>query len=330
MIDFILEIGGNHEGDFNYAKKLILNAVKTKANIIKTQIYKGDTLVNKLYSPQRNKHFKKFELSFEQHIELAKIISGEGKLYSTSIWDINLIDKIDKYVDIYKIGSGDLTSYQIISELLKTSKPIVLSTGLANLNDVKNTIEFIYSQNSYYRNNPNKLTILQCTSMYPIDYESANLNVINTFKKTFENHKIGYSDHTIGTKALKIAIARDVDCLEFHFTDDKSREFRDHKVSLDNKEVDDIVDFYIDFKKIVGNGNKEIMNIEIESGHDISFRRAVFLNKDVKRDHIITSKDLICLRPNLGISAEKIFSLIGKSTNRPIKKLEKLHESYFK
>ena len=109
----IAEIGGNHEGDFEYAKKLTQLAIDSDVDYVKFQIYSGDNLVSKKESPTRNKHFKKFELSKEQHIELANMVVESGLKYTSSVWDINSMMWINDYMDFYKIGSGDLTAYPV-------------------------------------------------------------------------------------------------------------------------------------------------------------------------------------------------------------------------
>ena len=109
----IAEIGGNHEGDFEYARKLTELAIESKADFVKFQIYTGDTLVSKVEGAQRNKHFKKFELTPEQHIALAEMCRQNNVGYMASVWDPEAIDWIDEYISIYKIGSGDLTAYPV-------------------------------------------------------------------------------------------------------------------------------------------------------------------------------------------------------------------------
>ena len=123
----IAEIGGNHEGDFAYAKKLTNLAIKSDVDIIKFQIYSGETLVNRLLSPDRFKHFRKFQLSKKQYIYLAEMCLANGIKYLSSVWDIEALKWLDKYLEIYKIGSGDLTAYSIIKEFAKRGKPIILS-----------------------------------------------------------------------------------------------------------------------------------------------------------------------------------------------------------
>ena len=187
----IAEIGGNHEGNFNYAKKLTRQAIKSGVDVIKYQLYTGDGIVNKKISPERNKHFKKFELTKQQHIQLAKMCINAGVQYNASIWDLEMIEWIDKYIKFYKIGSGDLTAYPIIKEFAKRGKPILLSTGLSDLDEIKSTLNFIRKTNSIYKRK-NMIAIMQCTSMYPCNDDDVNLNVIDNLKKSF-NLNIGYS-----------------------------------------------------------------------------------------------------------------------------------------
>ena len=121
----IAEIGGNHEGNFQYAKALTQLAIDSGADAIKFQIYTGDTLVSSVESPSRNKHFKKFELTQDQHIELAKMVRDAGRMYSASVWDVDVLDWINPYISFYKIGSGDLTAYPVLKAIAQKRKPIV-------------------------------------------------------------------------------------------------------------------------------------------------------------------------------------------------------------
>lgn len=105
----IAEIGGNHEGDFRYAKELTCMAIDSGADMVKFQLYTGDSLVSPVEGPGRNRHFKKFELIKNQHIELADMVLSSGLLYIASVWDPKMVEWIDDYIEIYKIGSGDMT-----------------------------------------------------------------------------------------------------------------------------------------------------------------------------------------------------------------------------
>ena len=172
----IAEIGGNHEGNFNYAKKLVRLAISSGVDVVKLQIYQGANLVSPIESKKRFKHFKKFELTPNQHISLAKMCQKAKVFYLASVWDKQSLLWIDKYLKFYKIGSGDLTAYPILSELSKRGKPIILSTGLSTMSEVIKTIKFIRGQNKIYENNQ-YLSLLQCTSSYPTSDNEVNLNV---------------------------------------------------------------------------------------------------------------------------------------------------------
>ena len=319
----IAEIGGNHEGNFDYARQLTKLAISTNVDVIKFQLYTGDTLVSRLESPQRNEHFKKFEFSKSQHLELAKMVQDAGINYMASVWDMDYFDWIDPFIPVYKIGSGDLTAYPVIRKITAKAKPIILSTGLSTEEEVLDAIKFIQSCNSVYTS-PDYLAILQCTSMYPINFSDAQLNVISRLKE-ITGLTVGYSDHTIGMKAMLYAYTLGAEIFEFHFTDTRDgKEFRDHKVSLTPKEVKEFQSELSLVKQLLGNPTKNPLPIEIENGHHISFRRAIYPLKDIPAGTILTDKNLICLRPNHGIDARDFDKIIEKKTKIDLKAHQKL------
>lgn len=319
----IAEIGGNHEGDFEYAKKLTQLAIESDADVIKFQMYSGDTLVNPIEDPSRHKHFQRFELSREQYIELAQKVTKAGKKFMASVWDAEMIDWVDSFMPIYKVGSGDLLAWSLLGALATRGKPIILSTGLATEREVLETVEFLRSQNEIYFD-PNFLAILQCTSMYPIPFGDANLAAMSSLRD-LTNATVGYSDHTEGAVALKVATAMGAKVLEFHFTDDRSgKEFRDHKVSLTKEEVLDLIEHIKDIDLLSGDPVKRPALIEEENGHVDSFRRAIYPARDLVEGHIVTEDDFVSLRPCHGVSSHKIYELCGKRLTRAVCKFEKL------
>ena len=325
----IAEIGGNHEGNFEYAKKLTEYAISTDVDYVKFQLYSGDTLVNPLENPDRNKHFKKFELTKEQHITLAKMVRNAGIGYMASVWDEAMMKWIDPYMSIYKVGSGDMTAYPIIKAIAKYNKPMIISTGLSKEQEVLDLVNFVQSLNNIYQS-PENFAILQCTSMYPIKDSDSNLSVIPRLKE-LTKLTVGYSDHTEGTKALEIAYAMGADILEFHFTDTKKgKTFRDHLVSLTPESVNKLIENIKQINVLKGSPEKKPLPIEIENGHHISFRRAVYPAMDIPAGTIIKEKHLTTLRPNHGISSKDFFTLIGKTTKINLKKLQPLNFEYFK
>lgn len=314
----IAEIGGNHEGSFEYAKRLTELAINTDVDYIKFQIYSGDSLVSSVENPKRNEHFKKFQLSKNEHIQLAKMVKNSGKGYMASVWDISSLDWIDEFISIYKIGSGDLTSYPILKETAQIGKPIILSTGLSHEEEVLDSISFIQNIDKKYCRS-NMLAILQCTSMYPINPSDSNLLVMSRMKE-LTNLTVGYSDHNIGTKALKYAYLLGAEVLEFHFTDDRTNKyFRDHKVSLTPKEVGALIGEINLINDILGSPQKKPLKIEIENDHIVSFRRGVYPSRDISANEILSDKNLTILRPAKGIDARDYYEVIGMKVKKDFK-----------
>tara|TARA_Y100001978_G_C23620133_1_gene398036 strand:- start:44 stop:1066 length:1023 start_codon:yes stop_codon:yes gene_type:complete len=317
----IAEIGGNHEGDFDYALDLCQLAIESGADCIKFQIYCADDLVNPFENPDRFAHFKKFELTPEQHIKLAKLCIDSSVDYLASVWGDKHIKYIDKFCRFYKIGSGDLTNYPLISNFAQLGKPLILSTGLSTFDEVSQTVEFIRRTNPSYKKQ-NMIALLQCTSMYPIPFEDSNLAVMRQLAK-IENVQIGYSDHTIGDQALYLASILGAEILEFHFTDSRQgKSFRDHKVSLTCNEVKELIKKINTSKLLIGSDIKKPLRIEVDTNHLVTFRRALYPKQNLSKGHIFKEGDLLSLRPCHGISSAFFEDVIGMKLKRDINKLE--------
>jgi N-acetylneuraminate synthase/N,N'-diacetyllegionaminate synthase len=321
----IVEIGGNHEGDFEYAKKLTQLAIESNVDFIKFQLYSGDSLVSPVENPIRNEHFKKFELDHSYYIELAEMCKAANVGFMASVWNPDYFEWIDPFIDIYKIGSGDMTAYPVLEATAAIGKPIILSTGLSSLEEVLDAVKFIQSCNPKYKD-PEFLSILQCTAMYPIPAEYAHLSVMNSIKKE-TGLPVGYSDHTEGSYALEIAVAMGAEILEFHFTDSREgKEFRDHKVSLTRDEVLELNKKITEIRQLKGLAIKEKQSVEGE--HPITFRRAVYPAFDLPKGTVLSPDNLVYLRPNHGIDARDYKKVIGKILTTDVKAFEKLNWSY--
>lgn len=319
----IAEIGGNHEGNFDYAKQLAQLAIGSGVDYVKFQIYTGDSLVSQEESPQRNQHFKKFELTNEQHQELAKMVLDAGVKYTSSVWDLDAMAWIDPYISLYKIGSGDLTAYPVLKATAKLGKPMIISTGLSTEDEVLAAIRYIQQCNPIYKSKE-MLAVLQCTSMYPINPSDAHLKVMAKLKAETDL-TIGYSDHTEGSKALSYAVAMGAEVLEFHFTDNREgKVFRDHKVSLTPSEILELIQEIELIQQLQGNSTKQPVPIEIENGHVESFRRACYPKRPIVKGEIFSEENLTVLRPAHGIDARDYEKIIGKTATRDLRLHEKL------
>ena len=325
----IAEIGGNHEGNYDYACDLVDLAISADVDMIKFQLYRGSSLVSPVEDPGRFEHFKRFELTQDQHLNLVKKIHDAGILYTASVWDLEMMSWIDPHIPIYKIGSGDMTAYPVLREIARTEKPIIVSTGLSTEEEVLDAVAFLQKENPVYRD-ATMLALLQCTSMYPIQNGDANLSVMARLK-ALTGLTVGYSDHTIGVDALKYAVAMGAEILEFHFTDNPhDRSFRDHQVSLTAEGVSELISEIGKIECLRGNEIKKPLPIELDNDHIRTFRRAVYLNKDLPAGSVVAGEDLVCLRPNHGIDARDADSLIGKKCVRELKAFRRLSTEDFK
>ena len=323
---FIAEIGGNHEGNFNYAKKLVKDAISTGVQVVKLQTYRADKLTNKIEAPDRFKHFKGFELTLSQHKYLAEMCIENKVLYSSSIWDEEALKKLDKYLKFYKIGSGDLTAFPLLEKFIKKNKPIILSTGLSNFREIKKSVNFIKS-NKFFKKKGN-LALLQCTSCYPTLDHEVNLSSIKRLKTICPI--VGYSHHNKGDLAIKTAISMGANIIEFHFTNSrKGKSFRDHKISLTKNETIKLIQDAKRIKNFLKKDVKKPTKGEINSMHIISFRRGLFYKKNLKKGHKINKNDLEVLRPNVGFDPRNFQKILGKKLNHSVKKLARISISDF-
>lgn len=307
----IAEIGGNHEGRFDYAKKLLIDAVESGADAVKFQTYRGDKIVSKVEGPVRNKHFKKFELSDEQWIDLAELAHAKGIKFMSSCWDTESLELLDKYIDVHKIGSGDVTNYPLIEKIVKLNKPVIISVAMSTLGEVQELVLFIKKINPEFIES-GKLCLLHCVAMYgDLDDRHANLNMIKNLQDSFPDIEIGYSDHTKGNYAAQIAVGIGVRVLELHFTDNKNQEFRDHHLSVTKEELMELVEKSKRIKILTGEYDKKPVNSVEDVDRIRQFRRAVYPKIDLKVGDVLSADNLTTLRPNKGIDARDYYKIIG-------------------
>ena len=314
---FIAEIGGNHQGDYAYAQRITQLAIESGADAVKFQFYTGDSLVSPIESSDRNAHFKRFELLDEENLNLIRMVEDSGSIPMASVWSAQMLNWANPRLSIHKVGSGDLTCYPMLKLLVQTRKPIILSTGLSSLNEVSDAVEFIDSCDSSYINDK-KLALLQCTSAYPTPDQDANIEAMLTLKSEF-GLPVGYSDHTLGSDAIEIAVALGAEIIEKHFTDTREgKSFRDHLIALTRDEVKSTLHQMRRIVALKGNGNKILTASESEAEHHISFRRSIYASRDLKAGEYLTDENLTVLRPFHGICASKLYSVIGKTLVRGV------------
>ena len=322
----IAEIGGNHEGDLSKAKDLMFQASASGADIVKFQSYSGAGLVNKKLRPDRYEHFKKFMLTDEEWLDLAITAKNNNILFSSSIWEEKYFHLLDEFICLYKIGSGDINNFELMKLFLQTKKPFVFSTAMSTLNQIKKTFDFITEFDNQIINEY-RLAILQCTAMYDEPNQNfSNLLTMLEFKNIFKC-LVGYSNHAVGINSTLASIAMGASVIEFHYTDSKDAKFRDHKLSFDSADLLKVSEFNNELKNILGSPEKTVHYSE--KNNEVEFRRGVFLNKMMSKGDIVSIKDLVFLRPEVGISMWDYKDILGKKAKHEIQQLEPLNIESF-
>ncbi len=308
----IAEIGNNHEGNFEYALKLIDSAKKSGVDAVKFQTFKTELFYSNQDKDRVNR-LKKFELSFDQFSKLAKYAKKKNLLFISTPFDLKSLEHLKKIVDIIKIASGDNNFKDLIKSSVKSNKELIISTGLTSLKEIEDLKKFI--QNLNYMK---KTYFLHCVANYPVNPKNANLNFILRLKKIFKDN-IGYSDHTIGIDACLISFLLGSVVIEKHFTLDKSfSNFKDHAISADPKDMSLLVRKIGMYKELMDSKKEKYLNCE--NKERTLFRRSYYFRRNLEKNRVIKADDIIPLRPGTGIQLDKQHLIINKKTIKNVKK----------
>jgi len=320
-IFIIAEIGVNHNGDINLAKKMIEEAAKSGADAVKFQTFIAEDMVTKntkkaKYQEKNSKEssqiemIKKLELSEDDFFELSNYADSNNILFLSSPFDIKSVDLLDRLnVPGFKIGSGELNNFELIEHIENKGKAIIISTGMSTLEEIQETFDFI--------DNKDKLIILHCITAYPSNYEDANLKFINTLKEKFKV-PIGFSDHSLGIELVIASVGLGVCIIEKHFTLDKTLDGPDHQASLEPNEFKAMVDAIRNVEIAMGNGERTLCDTELEIRKVA--RKSIVAAIDIPKESILNHKMLTIKRPGIGIEPKYLKTLFGKKTKVDIKK----------
>ena len=308
----IAEIGINHEGNFNLAKTLVDKAFNAGADAVKFQIVNPDHSYSK--NTQSYKVFKSAKLSEDSYRKIINSFSKNGLIFATpgDLDSLYLCEKLK--FKLYKISSGLFTNLPLLKAVKRTSKPIILSTGMASDQDISKIIKLIANKK---RNN---LSILHAVSLYPAPILKSNLNSIKYIEKKY-NVVSGYSDHCFGWEACKIAVALGAKIIEKHFTLDKKRKGFDHKISLDPVDFKKMVSEIRIIEKIKGKYEKKPLDEELKVKNNIE--RYCVASKEILKGEKITVKNVFFKRvKNIrrGIKAYDFDSISEKKSKNHYKK----------
>lgn len=316
----IAEGGVNHNGNINTAKLLIDAAAYAKVDYVKFQTFKADTIVTPSAkkaeyqskntgdsSQSQYEMLKKLELSESNHKELMEYCELKDVQFLSSAFDVDGVEYLNNLdLNFFKIPSGEITNFPYLRAIAKTKKPIILSTGMASMEDIQSCIEVL----SNFGVKKEQLTILHCNTEYPTPMQDVNLHAMNSIKDKF-GVQVGYSDHTLGIEVSIAAVALGARVIEKHFTLDRTLPGPDHMASLEPEELKNMVSGIRNIEKAIsGNGEKKPSKSELKN---ISIaRKSIHLNRSLKKGSVISEQDIIALRPATGISPMKWNDVIGK------------------
>lgn len=312
----IAEIGNNHEGNFSLAKKMIKEASKAGVDAVKFQAFN----TNNFFVSNKNQFnkYKKFEFSLNQFKKLSIYAKKNKIIFFSTPLDPNIVNNLNKFQSMFKIASGDNNFFLLVEKILKLQKPLIISTGLLDTKGVSKLVNFVRKIKKKNKLK-NKVILLHCVSDYPAKMQNLNLNSIKYLSEKYKDFIIGYSDHSKGIEACKIALLLGANVIEKHFTLDKNQsDFRDHKFSATPKEMKRLILYKNDLEKILG--QKKILISQNEKKNIKFMRRSIYASRNIMVNEKITLKNTKFVRPGFGITPNKFNLINGKKVKRHIYK----------
>jgi len=318
----IVEIGINHEGNFEKAKQMIFDAHENGAECVKFQCHIADEemIPNDVIPSNANESIwemmKRCSFSLENEIKLKKYVEDLEMIYLNTPFSRAAANRLEKMnICAYKIGSGECNNFPLISHIASFGKPVILSTGMNDINSISKSINILKTANIDY-------AIMHVTSMYPTPYDKVRLKFITELKEKFPNTIIGLSDHSFGNYTCFAGIALGASILEKHFTSNKNWPGPDIPISITPSELKDL----IVGSKAIFESLKDKNSILKEEKETAKFAYAsVVAISDIEKGDYFSEKNIWVKRPGTGqIKAEFLNEILNKKATKNVKKNEQL------
>ncbi|MBD5448673.1 MAG: N-acetylneuraminate synthase [Lachnospiraceae bacterium] len=317
----IAEAGVNHNGNPEIARKMIDAAAEAGADAVKFQTFKADSLVRKdarkaAYqqnnaadkSESQYEMLKKLELTEAVHRELIGYCKTKGIMFLSTPFDTDSIRMLaDCGITIMKVPSGEITNYPYLQEIARTGKPVIMSTGMCELQEVKDAVRVLKENGS------SEIALLHCNTEYPTPMQDVNLRAMCTLREEL-GVPVGYSDHTQGIEVPIAAAAMGAVVIEKHFTLDRNMEGPDHKASLEPEELRAMVQAIRNIEVALGDGIKRPSASEIKN-RDVA-RKSIVAKTNIRKGEVFTEANLTAKRPGTGISPMQWNEVIGLKADR--------------
>lgn len=318
----IAEVGINHEGSLEKAKRMVDDAAKSGCEVVKfqTHVIEDEMIPNQVVPANAKESIwdimKRCALSAAEEAELKRYVESKGMIFLSTPFSRAAAVQLEKLgVAGYKIGSGECNNYPLIEHIAKYGKPIILSTGMNNLASVGKSVEIFRKYQVPY-------ALLHCTSMYPTPYDKVRLNALAEMRAAFPDAILGLSDHSLTNYPCLGAVALGACVLERHFTSDKSWPGPDIMVSMDPKDLKDLIEGSRAIHQALG-GSKEILKEE-QPTIDFAYACVVAI-EDIKEGEPFTEKNVWVKRPGTGeIKAVHFNEVLGKTCRATVKKNEQI------
>ena len=318
----IAEAGVNHTGSLELAFELVDIAVRASADAVKFQTFRAEKVCSpsapkanyQLHSTDAQESqldmVKKLELPFEAFRDLQSYCNSKGILFLSTPFDYDSIDFLaDLRVPAFKISSGEITNFPFIEHAARKGRPLVLSTGMATLNEVGKAVETVRTAGNQ------QLVLLQCVSNYPAQPSSVNLRAMQTLVEVF-GVPVGYSDHTSGTEVAIAAVALGACVVEQHFTIRRGLPGPDHRASLEPDELVLMVRSIRNIEAALGDGNKQPA---LEEGNTAAVaRRSLVAARHIDAGTLLTEDLIAIMRPGTGLPPAMRSELVGRRTRLDI------------
>lgn len=335
----VAEIGCNHNGSKELARKMVEEAKNCGVDAIKFQTFKAKDLIS-CYAPKADyqkvttgiedsqlEMTAKLELSHDDFIELKEYAESLGLVVFSTPFDIGSVEFLDSIgQSFWKIPSGEITNLPYlmkIGSIKRKGKKIILSSGMATIDEIKICIKILVDAGT----NEKDIILLHCNTEYPTPDCDVNILAINDLKKNFPNVKIGFSDHSVGYIAAVGATVLGIELIEKHFTLDKNFEGPDHKASANPRELKALVENVRRIEEMVGNGTKIVT--ESERKNKIVARKSIVALTKISAGEVFTENNITCKRPGNGISPLYWFDILGKTAEHDFNEDELITVSGF-
>lgn len=320
----IAEAGVNHNGSLRLAKQMVREAKKAGADAVKFQTFVAENLVTKYaekakyqkeltdFSESQYQMLQSLELSYDDFFEIKVLCDSENIDFLSTPFDLESIKLLETIgLTCYKIPSGEITDYPYLTRIAKTCKPIILSTGMATVDEIEAALLVLQT------NGTPAVTLLHCNTQYPTPVADVNLTAISTLRDKF-HVDTGYSDHTLGIEVAIAAAAMGAKVIEKHFTLDKCMKGPDHKASLEVHELAAMIAAIRSVERALGDGKKRPSPSEMQNISAI--RKSIVAKRDIQKGELLREDNLTTKRPGTGLSPMLWNKIIGTKAIRNFSK----------